>query len=117
MRTRRNIGRCAGVLLFAFLLVSVASAARAGDGLGSRNTPTHAANAVASIATGVSNSTLTTSAPSHRALFGTLFGYIVAALTVALVRALHTRDGLSSRALLARAGLGRRGRSPPFVRS
>jgi len=117
MRTRRTIARYAGVLLFAFLLFSVASASPVGYSVATPETPAHATNAVAAIAASVSPAMPALPSPSHRALFGALLAYVVAALSVALVRTSQSRAGLSPRALLVRAGLGRRGRSPPYVRS
>ena len=114
MQTRRETRRCAAVLLVAFLLVAVAFVARSDTAAGSAEAP---ARAVVSIATGVSPATVGTLTPSQHAVFGALLAYLVAALTFALATTLRTRAGLSTRALLARAGLGRRGRAPPFVRS
>jgi hypothetical protein len=114
MQTRRNARRCAAVLLFAFVLVSVVSVARSDRAPRSGDAP---ARAVVSIATGVSPTIVGNLTPSQHVVFGALLAYLVAALAFALATTFRTRSGLSARALLARAGLGRRGRAPPFVRS
>jgi hypothetical protein len=114
MPTRREPRRCAAVLLVAFLLVAVASVARSDAAPRSGEAP---ARAVVSIAAGVSPATVGNLTPSQHAVFGALLAYLVAALTFALATSLRTQAGLSARALLARSGLSRRGRAPPFVRS
>ena len=112
MRSRRNIVIGAGLLLFAAVLALAAPAAQRSDTAPAREPSSHAA--VAAVA-GTAPATLAAITPSHRILSGTFVACVIAALSLALVRTGRARRSLSSRALIVRAGLGRRGRAPPLV--
>jgi hypothetical protein len=75
-------------------------------------------DAAVAMADGMAQAALDAPAPPPRiAAFGALAAYVVAALSVALVFAFWTADGVSSWALITGAGLARRRRAPPLART
>jgi hypothetical protein len=112
MRSRRNLVIGAGLLLGA-VVVALAAPAQRSDPTPTRETSSHAVVAAA----GTVQATRAAFAPSPRAFSGAFLAYIVAGVSLALALTARTHPSLSARALIVRAGLGRRGRAPPFVRS
>jgi hypothetical protein len=75
-------------------------------------------DAAVAMADGMAQAALDAPAPPTRiAAFGALAAYVVAALSVALVFAFWTADGVSSWSLITGAGLARRRRAPPLART
>ncbi len=116
MRQRRGPVTPATLTLVVGLLVLAAVAAHTGGGQDRSHRST--TDVAVPAADGISHATFTSVAPPRANLLDAgSIGYLAATLLAAFAVASWTAGGVSSRSLIARAGLARRLRAPPLAGS